>query len=363
MSGNTLGHIFKLTTFGESHGKALGGILDGVPPGIVLDLSEIQKIVDRRKPGNSAYVTSRKEEDQVEFLSGLLDGTTTGTPLMFIVNNTDQRSKDYDNYKDVYRPGHGDMTYDHKYGIRDHRGGGRASARETVSRVIGGAVALQILKSLWQKDLFIRTCVVQLGKHKVPEHVLDSVDWDFVASNPLKCPCPNTLKIWQKEMDVLIDSGKSVGANVYMETTDLKIGLGAPVFDKLDADLAKAWMSINAVKSVCLGKTFDVASADQGFDEMQIKDGSFQFNSNRSGGTLAGISTGQPIVGLIGFKPTSSNLINRKTINSQGGNVEINISGRHDPCVALRAGPIVEAMTALTLLDHYLLHRAQCGDR
>lgn len=362
MSGNTWGHLLKLTTFGESHGKALGGILDGVPPGIELDMREIQKALDRRKPGNSAYVTQRKEDDQVDFFSGLFEGKTTGTPLMFMVRNCDQRSADYDAYKDVYRPGHGDMTYDQKYGIRDHRGGGRASARETVSRVIGGAIALQILKSIWKKDVEIRTCVSQLGKYKVPDHVLESIDWEFVNSNPLKCPCPDLLQVWMQEMEDLVKSGRSVGATVYLETTPLKIGLGAPVFDKLDADLAKAWMSVNAVKSVCLGKTFDIASQDQGYDEIQKQDDDFQFKSNRSGGTLAGISTGQPIVGLIGFKPTSSNLMSRQTVNASGESVDIKISGRHDPCVALRAGPIVEAMTALTLLDHYLLHRGQCGE-
>jgi chorismate synthase len=360
MAGNTFGSSLKLTTFGESHGVCIGGILDGIPPNMLFDLQSVQAALDKRRPGTSRFVTPRDEIDQIEILSGVFEGKTLGTPLAFRIMNKNQQSSDYDDLKQILRPGHGDYTYQMKYGHRDHRGGGRASARETAARVAGGAIALQILNHILQTQIVIRACTVQLGSFKVMTPS-NHYNWDLVNQNPFHSPCAEVLPEWQSLFDSVMFEGRSIGAVLYVEALGVPVGLGEPVFDKLDADLAKALMSINAVKAVALGDTFDVAAADTGYDEMNIDNSKIAFDSNKAGGTLAGISSGQTISALAAFKPTSSSKLPRKAATLDGAIHSINVQGRHDPCVALRAAPIVEAMTALTLADHLIRYRGQCS--
>lgn len=360
MTGNTFGKQFTLTTFGESHGAAIGGVLDGVPPGIVLDIDRIQAMMDRRRPGASTLVTPRNEDDKLHIMSGVFEGKTLGTPIAFYIHNTNHQSKDYDALKGVFRPGHGDYTYYKKYGHVDHRGGGRASARETAARVAAGAIAHQVIEHILGRSIVLRSCVIQLGTLKVDTPTKD-FDWDLVGTTALNCPSAAALPQWQAYLEALKKEGKSCGAVIFAQALNLPTGLGEPIFDKLDAELAKAMMSINAVKSVAIGETFDCASADVGFDEMSFDEqGNVVFDTNHAGGTLAGISTGQPLNVLVGFKPTSSTLQPRHTTRHDGAEIVLAVEGRHDACVALRACPIVEAMFALTLTDQLLRFRGQC---
>lgn len=360
MAGNTFGKSLKLTTFGESHGYGIGGILDGIPPGIMLDLNRIQHQLDRRKPGTSSFVTPRQENDLLHIASGLFDGKTLGTPLAFWILNQDQKSSDYDALRDVYRPGHGDFSYQMKYNIRDHRGGGRASARETAARVSAGAIAQQILEHLLPNPLSIHACVIQLGEHAL--NTSNNLDFSYAKTNPFGCPDPTVLPLWENYLNDIKAQGKSVGAILYVEATGMPAGLGEPVFDKLDADIAKALMSINAVKSVALGDRFDVTTIPVDHFTLDENKEKIRFETNHKGGILAGISTGAPITALVGFKPTSSTPTPRPVMTQNGDFKDLPITGRHDPCVALRALPIVEAMMALTLADHLLRWRGQCGD-
>lgn len=359
MPGNTFGHLFRLITWGESHGPSIGGILDGVPPNLVLDLDHIQKALDERRPGHHSLTSSRCEKDQLEILSGVFEGKTLGTPLAFQVGNEDTRSQDYEAYSNLYRPGHGDWVYAKKYGHRDYRGGGRSSARETVARVVGGAIAEQVLRSFFP-SVVMQGCVLQIGPHRV-----DSQGIQGGFDNPFFCPDPQMVPIWQDYLQSLKDQGLSAGALLEIQVKGIPAGLGEPVFDRLDADLAKALMSINAVKGVEIGEGFGVVTATQGFDEMGLdSQGNPQFLSNTSGGILAGISTGAPIVCRLALKPTSSTRQPRQTV-TQDGEVtsSIDIQGRHDPCVGIRAVPIAKAMVALVLADHALRWRGQCGER
>lgn len=351
MAGNTIGAIFRLTTFGESHGPALGGIIDGCPPGIEISEESVQKELDRRKPGGSRFVTQRRESDTIRILSGIFQGISTGTPIGFIIENHDQRSKDYSDIQNIYRPGHADYTYQQKYGIRDYRGGGRASARETAIRVAGGAIAKIILHHLYQ--VHIRAHVSQIG-----EKTLHFKDWNEVENNPFFCPNTEQIAELTDYLDSIRKKGDSVGAAIRLVVKGAPPGWGEPVFDRLDADLAKALMSINAVKGVSFGDGFDVVRqyGSQHRDELDIHG----FLSNHAGGILGGISSGQEIIAHIAFKPTSSILIPGRSISKDGEAKEIITKGRHDPCVALRAVPIVEAMAALVLLDHAMRHHAQC---
>lgn len=355
MSGNSIGLNFVLTTFGESHGVALGGVLDGCPAGVALDVERIQRDLDRRRPGSSRYVTPRRESDKVEILSGVFEGKTTGTPIGFVIYNEDQRSQDYSAIAEKFRPGHADFSYWHKYGIRDYRGGGRSSARETASRVVGGAIAKQVLFSFAKTK--VRAYVSQIG-----EHVLDFESWQAVGENPFNCPNNKQVPMLERYLYEIRKSGDSVGAELTLVVDCPPIGLGEPVFDRLDADLAHALMGINAVKAVSVGDGFAcVAKKGSEFrDEMTAEDG---FLSNHAGGILGGISTGQPIVMKVAFKPTSSILIKGRSVNVFGENVEVVTRGRHDPCVGLRACPIVEAMAALVLCDHFLRQQGQNGRR
>ncbi|MDJ0699762.1 MAG: chorismate synthase [Woeseiaceae bacterium] len=353
MSGNSFGRNFVVTTFGESHGRALGCVVDGCPPGLPLDESDIQHDLDRRRPGRSKHTTQRNEPDQVQILSGVFDGVTTGTPIGLLIENTDQRSKDYGDIKDKFRPGHADYTYQQKYGIRDYRGGGRASARETAMRVAAGAIARKYLKT--RLGVEIHGYVSQLGPMR-----LDAPDPSFAESNAFFCADPARVDELDAFMTELREQGDSIGAKITVRASNLPPGLGEPVFDKLDASLAYALMSINAVKGVELGAGFD-AIAQRGSehrDEMS-EDG---FAKNDAGGTLGGISSGQDIVASIALKPTSSVSVPGKTVDKEGKSTEIVTKGRHDPCVGLRATPIAEAMVALVLIDHYLRNRAQNAD-
>ena len=352
MSGNTFGKIFTLTSFGESHGKALGCIIDGCPPGIDLSENDIQTDLDRRKPGNSKFTTQRKEGDKVEILSGTFEGKTTGTPICLIIYNEDQRSKDYGEIKDKFRPGHADYTYTKKYGFRDYRGAGRSSARETVARVAGGAIAKKVLKDKIGLEIF--GYVSQIGEHKPA-----SINLDHVENNPFFFPDESMVSTLENYINEIRKSGDSIGAEVTVKAINVPVGLGNPVFDKLDALLAYAMMSINAVKGVEIGSGFGVVTqkGSEGRDEI-MPDG---FTSNNSGGTLGGISSGQDIVASFSVKPTSSILSSRETIDKKGKNTNISVKGRHDPCVGIRAVPIGEAMLACVLLDHFLMNRAQCG--
>jgi len=353
MSGNTIGKLFTVTTFGESHGPALGCIVDGCPPGLPLTEADLQQDLDRRKPGTSRHTTQRREADEVRILSGVFEGKTTGTPIGLLIENTDQRSKDYSKIADSFRPGHADYTYQHKYGIRDYRGGGRSSARETAMRVAAGGIAKKYLKA--QAGIEIRGYLSQLGPIKI-----EKIDWDIIDSNPFFCPDADKIEEMEAYMDALRKEGESIGARINVMATNVPPGLGEPVFDRLDADLAHALMSINAVKGVEIGDGFAcIDSKGTQFRDEITPDG---FLSNHAGGILGGISSGQAIVASIALKPTSSLRLPGKSINRQGEVVEVITEGRHDPCVGIRATPIAEAMMAIVLMDHLLRHRAQNAD-
>ena len=349
MSGNTYGKLFTVTTFGESHGPALGCIIDGCPPGIELTEADLQRDLDRRKPGTSRHTTQRREADEVKILSGVFEGKTTGTPIGLLIENTDQRSKDYSNIEETFRPAHADYVYTHKYGFRDYRGGGRSSARETAMRVAAGAVAKKFLAA---KGVEVRGYLSQLGPIKI-----DGFDWDQVEQNPFFCPDANKVAEMETYMDALRKEGNSVGAKISVSATGVPVGLGEPIFDRLDAELAHALMSINAVKGVEIGDGF--ACVEQKGTEHRDEMTPEGFLSNHSGGILGGISTGQEITAHIALKPTSSLRLSGKSINSRGEAIDVVTHGRHDPCVGIRATPIAEAMMAIVLMDHLLRHRAQ----
>lgn len=359
MSGNIFGHMFRVTTFGESHGVALGAVVTGCPPGVAVDEALLQRDLDRRRPGKSPYTSTRDEPDQVEILSGVFEGETTGTPIGLLIRNQDARSKDYGPLKDLLRPGHADYGYLAKYGRRDHRGGGRASARETAMRVAAGAIARQWLAHSVKAK--VRACVTACGTVQLaPDFVPDEKQWLQVEKNPFFFPDVELVPELEQLLTEVRAGGDSVGARVLLECTGLPAGLGEPVFDKLDAVLAGAMMSINAVKGVEIGAGMRAATArgSEFRDEMTAAG----FQSNRAGGILGGISTGQPIRLSLAFKPTSSIARPARTLDRQGQEQEISVKGRHDPCVALRAVPIVEAMAALVLADHHLRHRGQNAD-
>jgi len=360
MPGNSFGQAFRFTTWGESHGPAIGCVVDGVPPRIALAESDIQPWLDRRAPGQSRFTTQRREPDTVRILSGVFEGETTGAPISLVIENVDQRSKDYGDIVDKFRPGHADFTYWKKYGLRDHRGGGRASARETAMRVAAGAIAHKILDHLLDEAVVIRGALIQIGTMAIDR---DRWDWDEVARNPFFSPDPGVVETWSAFLDKTRKDGSSAGAVIEVVAEGVPPGLGEPAYDKLDADLAKAMMSINAVKGVEIGAGFAAAalSGEENADEMRMKDGRVAFLSNRAGGVLGGISTGQDLVIRFAVKPTSSILTPRKTVTKGGENTEISTKGRHDPCVGIRAVPVGEAMTAVVLADHLLRHRAQCG--
>jgi chorismate synthase len=366
MSHNSFGHLFRFTTFGESHGPAIGCVVDGCPPGIPLTEADIQTDLDRRKPGQSKYVTQRKEPDQVRILSGVFQDErmpaqiTTGTPIALLIENVDARSKDYSDIRDKFRPGHADYTYWAKYGVRDYRGGGRQSARETASRVAAGAVARKVLNHLYG-TVTIRAALIQMGTLTVDR---SRWDWDEVARNPFNAPDPGVVNQWADYLEGIRKSGSSIGAIIEAVAEGIPAGLGAPIYGKLDADLASAMMSINAVKGVEIGAGMGAAAltGEENADEMRNgPDGKPVFLSNQAGGILGGISTGQAIVVRFSVKPTSSILSPRKTIDIAGNETEISTKGRHDPCVGIRAVPIAEAMMACVLADHALRHRAQMG--
>ena len=365
MSHNTFGRVFRVTTWGESHGPAIGCVVDGCPPGIAVRVADIQAALDERRPGTSKYVTQRREPDAVKILSGVFEDdrtggpVTTGTPVSLMIENVDQRSKDYSDIRDKYRPGHADFTYDAKYGVRDYRGGGRSSARETAMRVAAGALAMQVLGTE-TSGVSIRAGLVQMGAHKIDRK---QMDWSAVSENPFWCPDPVAAKEWEGVLDKARKDGSSLGAVIEIEAIGVPTGLGAPVYGKLDADLAAALMSINAVKGVEIGDGMAAAAltGEENADEIRIRDRRPHFLSNHAGGVLGGISTGQPLVARFAVKPTSSILTPRRTITADGQETEIVTKGRHDPCVGIRAVPVGKAMTACVLLDHLLLHRAQCG--
>jgi chorismate synthase len=363
MSFNTFGHLFRVTTFGESHGVAVGCVVDGCPPRIPLDLADIQPYLDKRRPGQSRFTTQRRETDEVKILSGVfVDETsgaqvTTGTPITLMIENVDPRSKDYSDIKDLYRPGHADFTYDVKYGLRDHRGGGRSSARETAARVAAGAIARKVVAGMC-----VRGALVQMGPHKI-----DRARWDWaeVERNPFFAPDAQAAAFFADYLDGVRKAGSSVGAVIEIVADGVPAGLGAPVYGKLDGDLAAGLMGINAVKGVEIGDGFAVAglSGEENADEIRMgNDGKPRFLSNHAGGILGGISTGQPIVARFAVKPTSSILTPRRTVDRYGRESEISTKGRHDPCVGIRAVPIGEAMVACVVADHYLRHRGQVGD-
>lgn len=360
MSGNGFGHLFRFTTWGESHGPAIGCVVEGTPPGIPLCAEDVQHWLDRRKPGQSRFTTQRREADEVEIQSGVFEGVTTGTPIGLVIRNTDQRSKDYSDISKKFRPGHADYTYWKKYGIRDYRGGGRSSARETAMRVAAGGVARKVLESLLP-GFSVRGALVQMGPHEIDR---DKWVWETVEANPFWCPDADAAKSWEGYLDGVRKDGSSCGAVIEVVAEGVPAGLGAPVYDKLDADLAKAMMSINAVKGVEIGAGFQSASlsGEENADEMRMgNNGEARFLSNKAGGVLGGISTGQPIVARFAVKPTSSILSPRDTVTTAGEETEIQTKGRHDPCVGIRAVPVGEAMMACVLADHLLRHRAQCG--
>ena len=356
MSHNTFGHLFRVTTWGESHGPAIGCVVDGAPPRLALSEADIQPWLDKRKPGTSRFVTQRKEPDRVRILSGVHEGQTAGTPIALQIENEDVRSKDYAEIADRFRPGHADFTYMAKYGIRDPRGGGRSSARETASRVAAGAIARLILG----RDVTIRAAVIQLGTERVERA---RFDWDETLKNPFFCPDAEAAKRWEPYLDNIRKKGSSCGAVIEVVASGVAAGLGAPIYAKLDADLASAMMGINAVKGVEIGAGFGAAalSGEDNADEIRIVGNRPAFLSNNAGGILGGISTGQDIVVRFAVKPTSSILTPRRTITAAGEETEIATKGRHDPCVGLRAAPVGEAMMACVLADHLLRHRAQCG--
>ncbi len=350
MSGNSIGKLFTVTSFGESHGPAIGCIVDGCPPGMALTEADLQEDLDRRKPGTSRHTTQRREADEVKILSGVFEGKTTGTPIALQIENTDQRSKDYSNIAETFRPGHADYTYQHKYGIRDYRGGGRSSARETAMRVAAGGIAKKYLKE--QAGIEIRGYLSQLGPIKI-----EKIDWAVIDSNPFFCPDADKVEEMESYMDALRKEGESIGARIEVIATNVPPGLGEPIFDRLDADLAHALMSINAVKGVEIGDGFAcIDSKGTQFRDEITPDG---FLSNHAGGILGGISSGQAITASIALKPTSSLRLPGRSINLHGEAIEVVTEGRHDPCVGIRATPIAEAMMAIVIMDHLLRHRAQ----
>lgn len=361
MSHNTFGHLFRVTTWGESHGPAIGCVVDGCPPGVPLEAIDIQRYLEKRRPGQSRFTTQRQEPDAVEILSGVFTNeagqqVTTGTPISLVIKNVDQRAKDYSDIKDKFRPGHADYTYWKKYKIRDFRGGGRSSARETAMRVAAGAIARKVLDGIT-----IRGALVQIGNRPVDRSLWD---WDAVDSNQLFCPDPATAVHWGEYLDEVRKAGSSIGAVIEVVAEGVPAGLGAPIYAKLDQDLASAMMSINAVKGVEIGAGMGAAelTGEENADEIRIgSDGEPRFMTNHAGGILGGISSGQPIVCRFAVKPTSSILVPRKTIDQAGRETDVITKGRHDPCVGIRAVPIGEAMMALVLADHLLRHRAQCG--
>ncbi len=360
MPGNTFGQAFSFTTWGESHGPSIGCVVDGVPPRIALAESDIQPWLDRRAPGQSRFTTQRREPDSVRILSGVFEGETTGAPISLIIENVDQRPKDYGDIAEKFRPGHADYTYWKKYGLRDHRGGGRASARETAMRVAAGAIARKVLDRLLDEAVVIRGALIQIGTMAIDR---GRWDWAEVERNAFFSPDPEMVEPWSELLDKTRKDGSSAGAVIEVVAEGVPPGLGEPAYDKLDADLAKAMVSINAVKGVEIGAGFGAAvlSGEENADEMRMKDGRVTFLSNRAGGVLGGISTGQDLVIRFAVKPTSSILTPRKTVTKGGENTEISTKGRHDPCVGIRAVPVGEAMTAVVLADHLLRHRAQCG--
>mgnify|MGYP001313987530 FL=1 len=360
MSFNTFGKIFRFTTWGESHGPAIGCIIDGCPPNITISEKDIQKDMDKRRPGQSKFTTQRKESDKVIILSGVFQGKTTGTPISIIIYNTDKRSRDYESIKEKFRPGHADYTYFKKYGIRDFRGGGRQSARETACRVAAGAVAKTVLKNILGKKFNVIGAVTQLGLMSC-----DKSNWNDkeINKNPFFCPDKKSVKLWEKYLLAVRKSGSSCGAIIELRASGVPAGLGAPIYSKLDTDIAASLMSINAVKGVNIGAGMNSAflTGEENSDEIRKSSGKVKFKSNNAGGILGGISSGQNILASFAVKPTSSILNTRETINKKGKNTKISVKGRHDPCVGIRAVPIGEAMLSCVLLDHLLMHRAQCG--
>jgi chorismate synthase len=357
VSHNSFGHLFRVTTWGESHGTAIGCVVDGCPPRIPLTEADIQPWLDRRRPGQSRFTTQRQEPDQVRILSGVFEGMTTGTPVSLVIENVDQRSRDYSDIAAKFRPGHADLTYELKYGIRDYRGGGRSSARETAMRVAAGAIARKVLGA----GVVIRAALVQMGPHHI-----DRARWDWAAvnENPFFCPDPAAAVEWETILSEVRKQGSSLGAVIEVVAEGVPPGLGAPIYGKLDAEIAGGLMSINAVKGVEIGDGFAAAAlrGEQNADEMHMENGVVAFEANRAGGILGGISTGQPIVARFAVKPTSSILTPRRTVNRAGEGTEIVTKGRHDPCVGIRAVPVGEAMLACVLADHLLRHRAQNPD-
>ncbi len=356
MSFNTFGQLFRVTTWGESHGPSIGCVVDGCPPGIELSEADIQPFLDKRRPGQSRFTTQRQEPDRVRILSGVYEGKTTGTPISLLIENTDQRSKDYANIAERYRPGHADVAYDMKYGHRDPRGGGRSSARETAMRVAAGAIARKVLGP----EVIIRGAMTALGPHEI-----DRANWDWaqVDANPFFCPDAEAAEAWEAELDAIRKVGSSIGAVLEVVAEGVPPGLGAPIYGKLDADIAAALMSINAVKGVEIGDGFAAATlrGEENADEMRMENGKIKFLSNHAGGILGGIATGQPIVARFAVKPTSSILIPKHSVSADGEEVEVMTKGRHDPCVGIRAVPVGEAMLACVLADHLLRHRGQVG--
>jgi chorismate synthase len=357
MSHNTFGQLFRVTTWGESHGPAIGCVVDGCPPRLRLTEADLQPWLDRRRPGQSKFTTQRQEPDQVRILSGVFEGYTTGTPIGLVIDNVDQRSRDYSAIAAQFRPGHADLTYELKYGIRDYRGGGRSSARETAMRVAAGGVARRVLG----QGVRIRGALVQIGTQRIDRR---RWDWTAVDDNPFFCPDPVAAGEWEAYLGTVRKAGSSVGAVIEVQAEGIPPGLGAPIYGKLDADLAAALMSINAVKGVEIGDGFAAAelSGEANADEMRMQDGAVVFGSNHAGGILGGISTGQPIVARFAVKPTSSILTPRESVDRNGHEIEISTKGRHDPCVGIRAVPVGEAMMACVLADHLLRHRAQNPD-
>ena len=361
MSSNTFGTLFRFTTFGESHGPAIGCVVDGVPPRLPLSEPDLQVWLDKRKPGQSKYTTQRQEPDEVRILSGVFEGMTTGTPIGLLIENVDARSKDYGDIAEKFRPGHADYTYWKKYGIRDYRGGGRPSARETAMRVAAGGIARKVLAAALGDGVIIRGALTQVGPHEV-----DREDWNWaeVNNNPFFCPSAKTAEIWAEYLDGIRKEGSSIGAVIEVVAEGVPAGLGAPIYGKLDADLTAALMSINAAKGVEIGSGFAAAAltGEENADEMRRgEDGEVDFLSNNAGGILGGISSGQPIVARLAIKPTSSILTPRKTVDIHGNETDILTKGRHDPCVGIRGVPVAEAMMANVLADHWLRHKAQCG--
>ena len=362
MSHNTFGHLFRVTTWGESHGPALGCVIDGCPPGLVLSEADIQHFLDQRRPGTSRFVTQRREPDQVKILSGVFEddrtdgAVTTGTPISLMIENVDQRSKDYSEIRDRYRPGHADYTYDQKYGVRDYRGGGRSSARETAARVAAGAVARKVLG----EEIVIRGAVVAIGERTIDR---DAWDWDVTGDNPFWCPDPKAAADWEDYLDQVRKAGSSVGAIVEVHASGVPAGWGAPIYGKIDAELAGAMMSINAAKGVEIGAGFAAAgfTGEQNADEMRMGNDDVRFLSNNNGGTAGGLTTGQDVVVRVAIKPTSSILAETRSVTREGHEVEVRTKGRHDPCVGIRAVPVVEAMMACVLADAKLRHRGQIG--